>query len=165
MEDIARYKAEDLVYIDESGIDNYLCYPWGYGLRGQKVYGEVSGKKYARESIIAGKNGNKIIAPMCFYGTCNTAVFNTWIEQMLLPELKHGQVVVLDNASFHKSAKTKELIEQVGCKLLFLPPYSPDLNPIEKYWAHLKAKIKKIIHRFDKLSNAIDHAFIVPIST
>ena len=165
MEDIARYKAEDLVYIDESGIDNYLCYPWGYGLRGQKVYGEVSGKKYARESFIAGKNGSKIIAPMCFYGTCNTAVFNTWIEQMLLPELKHGQVVVLDNASFHKSAKTKELIEQVGCKLLFLPPYSPDLNPIEKYWAHLKAKIKKIIHRFDKLSNAIDHALIVPIST
>ncbi len=91
-------------------------------------------------------------------------VFNTWIEKVLLSELKHGQVVILDNAAFHKSQRTKELIKSVGCELLFLPPYSPDLNPIEKFWANFKAKIKTIIHDF-KLSDAIDDAFNVPTST
>lgn len=165
MEHIANYEPDNLVYIDESGIDSYLYYPWGYGLRGQQIYGEVSGKRYARESFIAGKNGNKIIAPMCFDGTCNTDVFNAWLTQVLLPVLKPGQVIILDNASFHKSAKTKNLIESAGCELLFLPPYSPDLNPIEKFWANFKAKIKAIINNFDKLSDAIDYAFGMPLST
>lgn len=154
-----------MIYIDESGIDNFIYYPWGYGSRGQKVYGEISGKKYARESFIAGKNGKNIVAPMCFEGTCNTELFNMWIEDFLLPELKAGQVVVLDNATFHKSQKTQELIESVGCELLFLPPYSPDLNPIETFWANLKAKIKRIIVDFDQLSNAIDFVFNMPTST
>ena len=114
MELIANYEPDNLVYIDESGIDNYLYYPWGYGLRGQQIYGDVSGKRYARESFIAGNNGNKIIAPMCFDGTCNTDVFNAWLTQVLLPVLKPGQVIILDNASFHKSARTKDLIERVN---------------------------------------------------
>ena len=96
---------------------------------------------------------------MCFKGTCNTEVFNAWIEQVLLSELKPGQVVIMDNAAFHESPKTRKLIESVGCKLIFLPPYSPDLNPIEKYWTNLKANIKSIILNFISLSNAIDHAF------
>ena len=165
MAHIAQYKAEDLVYIDESGIDHYLHYPWGYGIKGTKVYGEVSGKKYARESFIACKNRKRIISPMCFMGTCNTEVFNTWIEQVLLPELKPGQIVILDNATFHKSPKTKALIESADCKLLFLPPYSPDLNAIEKYWANFKAKIKTIITNFNKLNEAVDYVFNLPIST
>ena len=67
--------------------------------------------------------------------------------------------MILDNAAFHKSSKTKELIEGAGCTLLFLPPYSPDLNPIEKYWANLKAKIKSSVHNFHSLSSSIDYAF------
>jgi transposase len=65
-------------------------------------------------------------------------VFNQWLEHMLLPELSTGSVIVLDNASFDKSAQTRQLVEQAGCQLLYLPPYSPDLNPIEKLWANLK---------------------------
>ena len=65
----------------------------------------------------------------------------------------------MDNASFHKSELTKTVIEKAGCQLLFLPPYSPDLNPIEKFWANLKAKIKKIISRFSTLAEAVDEAF------
>jgi transposase len=72
---------------------------------------------------------NKLIVPFVFNGTCNTELFNNWVEKFLIKELKAGQVVVLDNASFHKSKKTKELIESVGCKVIFLPPYLPDLNP------------------------------------
>jgi len=67
----------------------------------------------------------------------------------LIKELHPGQVVVMDNASFHKSPKTRELIESVGCRLIFLPPYSPDLNPIEKFWGNMKRWIKDNIHLFD----------------
>ena len=66
---------------------------------------------------------------MVFNGTCNTQLFESWVEQFLIKELKPDPVVVMDNASFHKSKKTQELIELVGCKVIFLPPYSPDLNP------------------------------------
>ena len=64
--------------------------------------------------------------------------FNSWVENFLVKELKTGQFVVMDKASFHKSQKTNELIEAAGCKVIFLPSYSPDLNPIEKFWANMK---------------------------
>ena len=75
---------------------------------------------------------------MLFEGTCNTLLFNDWLEQMLLPDLWVGSVIVMDNATFHKSQKTIDLIWEAGCTPLFLSPYSPDLNPIEKLWANLK---------------------------
>lgn len=84
-----------------------------------------------------------------------TELFNAWVEQFLAPQLRPGQVVVMDNASFHKSAKTRELIEAVGCRVLFLPPYSPDLNPIEQFWANMKRWIKTRIPNFDKFYDAI----------
>ena len=78
----------------------------------------------------------KPIAPMVFNENCNSQIFNNWVEQFLIKELEVRQVVVMDNASFHKSQKTQELIESVGCRVVFLPPYSPDLNLIEKFWAN-----------------------------
>ncbi len=80
---------------------------------------------------------------MLFAGTCNTAVFNTWLEQCLLKELTQPSVIIMDNAAFHKSSQTKQLIESHGHVLLYLAPYSPDLNPIEHTFAHLKAKRRK----------------------
>jgi isfu1 transposase len=123
------------------------------------LIGEVSGKRFARESFVAALCNKKILAPFCYQGTCNTALFNMWIELFLLPEIQEGQVVIVDNATFHKSEKTKQLIESKGCKVIFLPPYSPDLNPIEIFWANLKHKIKSIIHEFKTLQEAIDHVF------
>lgn len=84
-----------------------------------------------------------------------------WIEQFLIPVLQPGQVVIMDNASFHKSEKTKNLINSAGCKVLFLPPYSPDLNPIERFWANLNRSIKENIKKFPSLSEAIDYSFLV----
>ena len=75
----------------------------------------------------------EFIAPFNFQGSCNSEVFNAWLEEILLPALPKGSVLVMDNAAFHKSARTKEMIEKSGCTLLFLPTYSPDLNPIE-HW-------------------------------
>ena len=102
---------------------------------------------------------NKIIAPFCFNGTCDSSLFNLWIKKILIPVLKPGQTIVIDNASFHKSKETRSLINNAGCTLLFLPPYSPDLNPIEKFWANLKRKIRNIKGKFNSLQNTIDYAF------
>lgn len=83
-----------------------------------------------------------------------------WVERILVPELRPGQIVIMDNATFHKASKTKELIERAECVLLFLPPYSPDLNPIEKFWANFKRQVKDTVTKFNNLSEAIDNAFL-----
>ena len=75
---------------------------------------------------------------MIYQGICNSLLFEAWVEKFLIKALVPEQVVILDNATFHKSIKTKQLIESVGCQLLLLPPYSPDFNPIEKFWAWFK---------------------------
>jgi transposase len=97
---------------------------------------------------------------MCYRGTCNTDLFNTWLKEMLVPELRPGQVIVLDNATFHKSSERKRIVEAAGCRLLFLPPYSPDLNPIEKCWANVKVKLREMIPRFKNFSDAFDSAIL-----
>lgn len=91
-----------------------------------------------RTSLIAGYLNHKCIAPMLFSGTCNREVFNEWFEHQLAPELPVNSVVILDNATFHKSDYLKEIADRNRIELLFLPPYSPELNPIEKLWANLK---------------------------
>lgn len=117
--------------------------------------------RYARESFIAAQREEQILAPFCYRGTCDTALFNVWVREFLLPELKPGQVVIMDNAAFHKSQETKKLIETAGCRIFFLPPYSPDLNPIEQLWANMKKKVRGILERIKeiKLADAIDLVF------
>ena len=81
------------------------------------------------------------------------------LEYFLIPQLKPGQVVVMDNASFHKSPKTEALLKKVSCRLLYLPPYSPQLNPIEKFWANFKRIIRNTLHLFDNLCDCICNTF------
>ena len=136
-----------------------ICRDRGWGKKSEKLAGKKSGKYYERTNIIAGYVNNASIAPMVFNGSCNTILFETWVEKFLIKELQPGQTVVMDNAAFHKSTRTKELIESVNCKLLFLPPYSPDLNPIEKFWANMKRWIKDRIFNFTELYDAITYFF------
>jgi len=102
---------------------------------------------------------------MTFHGSCDTELFNLWVKTFLIPELQPGQKVVMDNASFHKSPKTKKLIESVGCQVIFLPPYSPDLNPIEKFWANMKRWIKARTTEFSQLNEALKIFFSSSISS
>ena len=96
-------------------------------------------KRFApRLSVIAAYCQGQLLAPLRFEGHTHALLFNLWVEQFLVPVLQRGQVVILDNASFHQSSKTRQLIEDAGCQLLFQPPYSPDLNKIEHQWAILK---------------------------
>ena len=126
-----------------------------WGEKSEKLAAQKSGKYYQRTNIIAGYCNKKSIAPMVFNGSCTTKLFENWVKNVLIKELVPGQFVVMDNASFHTSHKTKELIESVGCKVIFLPPYSPDLNPIEKYWAYMKRWVKHNIDDFNKLYDAL----------
>jgi transposase len=154
-----------VLYIDESGIEMGIHKEKSWSLKGKAVLAKKSGKYYERTNIIAGLVNNRSIAPMVFNGSCNTKVFNSWVENFLIKELKPGQFVVMDNASFHKSQKTKDLIESVGCKIIFLPPYSPDLNPIEKFWANMKRWIRGQISEFAHLYHALVKFFNTQIST
>ncbi len=146
--------------MDESGINEYLYREYARGLRGQEIAGEISGKRFARQSVISALFDGKFFAPMCFEGTCDTCLFNVWLKQMLIPNLTPGQVLILDNASFHKSVESQKLVEAAGCKILFLPPYSPDLNPIEKYWANMKKKVKELLREVQTFAEALDRAIL-----
>ena len=148
------------IYLDESGINQHLCREYGRSPRGEKIIGEISGTSFARESFIAALSQGRLMFPMCFQGTCNTGLFNTWLEEMVVTQLQPGQVLILDNASFHRSEKSKQLVEAVCCKLMFLPPYSPDLNPIEKCWANLKARTREFLSKFSKFTDALDAAIL-----
>lgn len=131
------------MWIDECGIEQGLYRLYARSSREQRVYCEVDDKRFApRISLIAAYSQGKLQAPMRFEGHTNTTVFELWVEHCLVPTLSPSQVIILDNATFHKSPKTRNLIESAGCTLLFQPPYSPDLNQIEHQWAALKAGIR-----------------------
>jgi len=141
---------EDLVYIDETGIDS-CNRRYAKSKKGTPAIGAVSGNNHRKYTVLGAYNKGKVIAPLVFNGSTDTEWFIKWTKEMLLPCLKKGQTVVMDNASFHKSPKIRELIESVGCELLYLPPYSPDLNPIEKVWAILKKRIQSFRNNIENL--------------
>ena len=134
---------QPVFYLDECGVDHRLYREYRRAPRGERIYQAVAGQRRERTSIIAAARQNKLVAPLVFQGSCNTEVVDAYFEQVLLPELPPGSVIVLDNARFHQSPTTQKLVEQAGCRLLFLPPYSPDLNPIEHLWAALKTRLRQ----------------------
>ena len=113
----------------------------------QSQNSDTAGVKKDSESIlISGYIQNKLIAPVLFEGSCTTGLFNIWLKQELLPMLPDGALIVLDNATFHRSDSSRDIVRKTGCELLFLPPYSPHLNPIEKLWANIKQLWRKLYH-------------------
>ena len=130
-------------YLDECGVDHRLYREYGRAPRGERIYQPVAGKRRERTSIISASQQGKLVAPLVFQGSCNTDVVDTYFEKMLLPALPPGSVIVLDNARFHQSPTTLKRVAAAGCQLLFLPVYSPDLNPIEHLWAAFKTRLRK----------------------
>lgn len=147
------------MYIDESGLKNSMTDEYGWAMRGTQVCGEKKGRATEKLNIIAGMTNGNIVAPLIYNYNTDAFFFNIWLERHLIPELPEHSVLVMDNASFHKTKKTKEIVEKYGHKLLFLPSYSPDFNPIEKFWATLKAKIRNIIDNYNNLGDCVVEVF------
>jgi len=153
--EIEKIAKENMVFVDESGIDHQMIHDSCWTKKGSEVIGEREGGKRGRTSVIAALNGKDINAPMMYSDTMNGELFMHWLENFLVPSLKKGQVVIIDNASLHKVRLVKETIEEAGCSLMYLPPYSPDFNPIENYWAVMKSHIRKIRNKFTDINEAI----------
>lgn len=128
------------MYLDESGFEAHACRQRGWGKIGQEVFGDRSGNKRPRTSLIAAKRGRKLIAPVLFHGSTDADWFNQWLQEHLLPVLTKPSIIILDNAAFHKTELTLQIVANSPHVLLFLPPYSPDFSPIENDFANLKKR-------------------------
>jgi len=124
--------------VDESGFEKDVYRPHGYATKGLEIIGERSGKRTTRSNLILGSQNGKLIAPMIFKNTIDTDCFNMWVKHCLIDKISANSTIVLDNASFHKKKDLDEILSDTGHKILFLPPYSPDLNPIENSFANIK---------------------------
>ncbi len=146
-----------VVYVDEAGMDNREDYSYGWNERGQRFQALKSGRRQGRVNMIAALCKQKLMAPFTIEGACNRVVFEIWLETCLIPVLKPGQVVIMDNATFHKGGRIEQLIQQAGCELLYLPAYSPDFNKIEQCWSWLKSRIRKQLDQFECLRDAMEY--------
>ena len=158
-ETVDSYPDYKLYYVDECGLDKYLYREYAYSLRGIPVCGKVSGTKFKRTNIVAAKCGDRVIAPMIYDGTTDSVLFEYWFEMVLLKSIPKYSVIILDNATFHKKATLRLLAEGADCEVLFLPPYSPDLNPIENYWGWLKSRLRKILPLYHSFDDALIDCF------
>ena len=159
--ELEKISGRPIVYVDETGTGTCLCREHGRSPRGKPVMGEVSGRKFKRVGVVAGQAGKSIVAPMQYGGTMGSEVFESWFEAWLLPSLPDGSVIVMDNASFHRKGRLHALAERAGHRVLFLPPYSPELNPIEHFWAWLKGRLRKTLPLFSSFDEALHEAFQV----
>ena len=157
--EIESYPQHQIYYIDECGINQCLYREYGYAPRGQQITGNVQGRRFKRFNIVAAKCGNKIVEPLVYDVTTDSALFECWFETRLLTAVPKGSVLIMDNAAFHRKSKFHTLAENAGVVVLFLPPYSPDLNPIEKFWAWLKLKLRSILHSYDNIMDAVIDCF------
>ena len=151
---------EQLVYVDETGIDQCIYREYARAPRGEKVVTKISGRKYKRTNIIAGLCQGNWVAPLEYTGTTDSVLFEFWFENCLLKEVNKGSIIILDNATFHKKSILPNLAKRYHCEVLFLPPYSPDLNPIEKKWAWLKRKLREILQFFVSFDDALFTCFL-----
>lgn len=130
---LTEYKEErrPVVFIDESGFAHDMPRTHGYAVKGQRCYGKHDWGAKGRTNVIGALLGGVLLTVSLFQTTVNTAIFNGWVMQDLLPKLPEKSIIVMDNATFHKGQDMMKALDKAGHTLLYLPPYSPDLNPIE----------------------------------
>jgi transposase len=138
-----RVDGRRLVFVDECSTNTSLSPIYGWSRRGKRLHFEVPRNWGVNVTLLSSMSIEGMGPSMAVEGPTTKAVFEAYVERVLAPGLKPGQLVVMDNLSSHKSSRIKELIEGRGCELLYLPPYSPDLNPIEEAFSKLKALLRK----------------------
>lgn len=144
------------MFIDETGTTTKMTRLGGRARRGQRYRARAPLGRWGTQTFVAALRHDGLTAPWVIDRPMDRQIFETWIETQLAPTLEPGDVVILDNLSSHKSEKAKAILKQRGAWFLFLPPYSPDLNPIEMAFAKLKAHLRRIGARtIDDLSKAV----------
>jgi transposase len=136
-----------LVFIDETWASTNMARTHGRALRGERLRAAVPHGHWLTTTFVAGLRNTGMVAPMVLDGPINGSLFQDYVEQVLVPELRPGDIVVMDNLGSHKGAGVRAAIEAAGASLLYLPPYSPDFNPIEQAFAKLKAMLRKAAER------------------
>ena len=146
-EDQPAIKADQLVFIDETGTATNMARRYGRCRRGERLNAKLPHGHWKTTTFVAGLRVGGITAPCVIDGPMNGLTFRAYIEQFLTPTLKPGDIVIMDNLAAHKVEGVREAIEAAGATLRYLPPYSPDLNPIEQVFAKLKALLRKAAER------------------
>lgn len=134
---------ERLVFVDESWASTNMTRRHGRCPRGERLRMSVPHGHWKTATFIAGLRNSGIVAPFAIDCPVNRDIFETWVEKVLVPDLRPGDIVVMDNLSSHKGPRVRDLIEAAGAELRYLPPYSPDFNPIENAFAKLKALLRR----------------------
>lgn len=140
-------KPENLVFLDETGASTKMDRIRGRSKRGERLIASVPHGHWKTTTFLAGLRHNGITAPLVIDGPMNGLIFKAYVEQFLVPTLSPCDIVIMDNLPAHKVIGVREAIEAVGAGLLYLPPYSPDFNPIEMMFSKLKALLRKAAER------------------
>lgn len=147
------------IYVDESGVSQLCSREYGRALRGKRVHSTIPGRKFARVNVVAGYCDGQILGEYCYRGSTTAKRFEDWFCDFLLPLTMVGDVIIMDNASFHNKKRLREFAQIYKVTLIFLPPYSPDYNLIEPVWANMKRFLRNTRLCFHSLQSAIYWSF------
>lgn len=151
-----RQQRDRLIFLDETSTNTKMTRLCGRALKGTRLNSAAPFGRWGTQTFVAGLRSNGLVAPWIINAPMNRTIFDTYIETQLAPCLNPGDVVILDNLSSHKSLKAESIVRSKGAWMLFLPPYSPDLNPIEMAFSKLKAHLRaKAARTIDDLWKAI----------
>lgn len=149
-----------MVFLDESGVNTGMTRLYGRAAKHERVHEAVPDTRFHRTTILSSVRLDGTTVPFVFEGALNGDIFRVYVTQLLVPSLKPGDIVVMDNLSSHKVKGIVEAIKAVGASVMFLPPYSPDLNPIELMWSKIKTILRKLkVRAKEHLDDAIAYAF------
>jgi transposase len=140
---VAEVDLERLVFVDEMGVHTSLAPLYGYSPKGERVHLQVPRNRGSNTTLLASMTLGGMGETLALECSTNREVFEAYVEYALAPTLEAGQVVVMDNLSAHKPARVRELIEERGCELVYLPAYSPDFNPIEEAFSKIKDMLRQ----------------------
>ena len=157
---ISGFSASDLVFLDESGCNTDMTRRYAYSLGGSRAVDSAPLSKPKNTTILSSIQLDGTLRYTIFSGGTTVERFKRYLESDLLPYLNRDSVLVMDNMKPHHAKAVKDLLDSSGIRYIYLPPYSPDLNPIEKLWSKVKALLRKFkVRTLDALPNAIQHAF------
>jgi transposase len=139
-----RVEPQRFVFVDEMGANTSLSVLRAWSRRGERAYCSVPRNRGPNTTLLASMSTEGMGPSLAVEGATTTAIFEAYVQEVLSPSLRPGQIVVMDNLSAHKGARIRDLVEERDCELLYLPAYSPDLNPIEEALSKIKSILRKV---------------------